>query len=136
MTAEQAIKRELCLMVMDSSEEFGEPPYPRKEVTEDNVDVIYEDIDSGEFSDLLCELRNEFRGSFTEETKIKCDYSRHYESKSVACKLKNGRWVGWTYWYGGGKHGEPDAIDWLEDAYFLDVKEEEKVVTVRTFTKA
>lgn len=74
MTAEQAIKRELCLMVMDSSEEFGETPYPRKEVTEDNVDVIYEDIDSGEFSDLLCELRNEFRGSFTEETKIKCDY--------------------------------------------------------------
>jgi hypothetical protein len=68
------------------------------------------------------------------ETNIAPEYSRHYESKSVAAKI-DGKWIGWTYWYGGGKHGEPDAIDWMEDAYFLDCKEEEKVVTVRTFTK-
>jgi len=46
-----------------------------------------------------------------------------------------GDWVGWTYWYGGGKHGEPDAIDWLSDAYNLIVTEEEKLVVVRTYTK-
>ncbi|WP_132646555.1 hypothetical protein, partial [Pseudomonas aeruginosa] len=68
------------------------------------------------------------------ETNIEPDYSRHYESKSVAAKI-NGRWVGWTYWYGGGKHGEPEAIDWMDQAYFLDCTEEERVVTIRTFSK-
>lgn len=69
------------------------------------------------------------------ETGIPCDWSRHYESKSVAAKCDDGSWVGWTYWYGGGKHGEPEAIDWIEDAYDLAVTEEEKLVTVRTFAK-
>lgn len=70
------------------------------------------------------------------ETGIECEWSRHYESKSVASKAPNGKWVGWTYWYGGGKHGEPEAIDWMEDAYFLECVEEQKVLTVRTFAKA
>lgn len=70
------------------------------------------------------------------KTGIPAEHSRHYESESVAAKDPNGKWVGWTYWFGGGKFGEPEAIEWIEDAYFLDCKEEEKVVTVRTFTKA
>ena len=49
--------------------------------------------------------------------------------------MPDGSWVGWTYWYGGGKYGEPEAIDWMDDAYDLACTEEEKVVTVRTFTK-
>lgn len=69
------------------------------------------------------------------ETNIPCDYSRHYESKSVAMQCVDGSWVGWTYWYGGGKHGEPEAIDWMEDAYYLDCVEEQKMVTVRQFSK-
>jgi hypothetical protein len=44
-----------------------------------------------------------------------------------------GEWIGWTFWYGGGKHGEPGAIDWMSDAYHLNCTEEEKVVVVRTF---
>ena len=69
------------------------------------------------------------------ETDIPCEWSRHYESKSVAAKMLDGSWVGWTYWYGGGKHGEPEEIDWIEDAYNLSCTEEEKLVLVRTFTK-
>jgi hypothetical protein len=69
------------------------------------------------------------------ETSLPCDRSRHYESKAVAAKLPDGSWVGWTYWYGGGKHGEPEAIDWMDSAYDLTCTEEEKVVTVRTFEK-
>lgn len=69
------------------------------------------------------------------ETHLKCDWSRHYESKAVAAKLPDGSWVGWTYWYGGGKHGEPEAIDWIGDAYDLNCVEEEKLVVVRTFAK-
>lgn len=69
------------------------------------------------------------------ETDLPCEWSRHYESKSVAAKLPDETWVGWTYWYGGGKHGEPEAVDWIEHAYDLTCTEEEKVVTVRTFSK-
>lgn len=69
------------------------------------------------------------------ETGLDCEWSRHYESKAVAMQFPDGSWVGWTYWYGGGKHGEPEAVDWMEYAYDLRCDEEEKVVTVRTFTK-
>jgi len=58
---------------------------------------------------------------------------RHYESKAVAMKMPDGSWIGWTYWYGGGKHGEPEAIDWMNEAYDVDCHEEEKVVVVQTF---
>ncbi len=61
--------------------------------------------------------------------------SRHYESDEVAAQCPDGQWVGWTYWHGGGKHGEPEGIDWIGDAYDVDVVEEEKVVTVRTFNR-
>ena len=49
--------------------------------------------------------------------------------------MPDGSWVGWTYWYGGGKHAEPEVMDWMGEAYPLDCVEEEKMVTVRTFTK-
>lgn len=83
---------------------------------------------------LLQDLMNEFRCS-GEETGLPAPYSRNYESDSVATKLDDGTWVGWVYWHGGGKFGDPDAIDWLQEAYDLKVKEEEKMVVVRTFTR-
>lgn len=61
--------------------------------------------------------------------------SRHYEHKGVAAKGPNGQWVGWSYWYGGGKHSEPEAMPWMSEAYFLDCVEEEKTVIVRSFSK-
>ena len=76
----------------------------------------------------------EFRGG-EYETEIPTEYSRNYESKSVAAMMLDGSYVGWTYWYGGGKHGETEAIEWIEDAYDVDCVKEEKVVVVRTFTK-
>jgi hypothetical protein len=83
----------------------------------------------------LCQdLVYEFR-CCGEDSGLKSPYSRHYETKEVAAKLKNGLWVGWTFWYGGGKHSDPDSIPWMEDAYFLDVKETEQTVIVREFFK-
>lgn len=70
----------------------------------------------------LDELMDEFRSSYSHETGISSDYSRHYESKSVAKEIAPGVWVGWTYWYGGGKHGEPFEVPWIDDAYLLDVE--------------
>lgn len=120
MTTEQKIKREILFTI--KSEWFNTP------------EAIDEAWHWAEENDLHQDPREEFRQS-GEATEIPCDWSRHYESKSVARKLSDGTWVGWTYWYGGGKHGEPEAVDWMDSAYELNVTEEEKTVVVRTFKK-
>jgi len=98
-----------------------------EDFTEDDYDTISENYC---VQDTLSELR-----CSGEETGLRSkEYSRHYENDEVAVCV-DGVWIGFTYWYGGGKHGEPDAIGWMEDAYFLDVTEEEVMTTVRTFTK-
>lgn len=97
-------------------------------LTEDEVEQLWEGEDS------IYDAKNEIRCSGT-PTGLECDYSRHYESEAVATQCPNGEWVGWTYWHGGGKHGEPEAIDWIEYAYDIDVVSEEKLVVVHTFSK-
>lgn len=77
--------------------------------------------------DAMCDAMSELR-SGEEETGLPCDGSRHYESKSVAAQMLDGSWVGWTYWYGGGKHGEPQAIEWISYAYEVRMVEVQKVV--------
>lgn len=104
---------------------------PPIDVTTENVDSLYQSLVD---EDGHWDARNEIR-SGDEETGIPCNFSRHYESNSVAAKMPDGSWVGWTYWHGGGKYGEPEAIEWMEDAYGLACSEEEKTVIVRTFTK-
>lgn len=102
-------------------------------VTAENVDHLYDEAEENDDGNLQ-DARSEIRCSGV-ETGLECDWSRHYESNAVAAQAPDGSWVGWTYWYGGGKHGEPEAIDWIEDAYDLSCIEEQKTVTVRTFTK-
>jgi hypothetical protein len=126
MTPEQKIKHAILLQVAAWKDQ------PAPEVTADIVDELYEALRE---ADEHYDGESEMRGGEA-ETDLPCQHSRHYESKAVAAKMPDGSWVGWTYWYGGGKHGEPKAIDWMTSAYDLDCKEEEKVVTVRTFTKA
>jgi hypothetical protein len=127
MTPEQAIK----YMIINLSARWdGAQVSP--DMTGEEVDSAYSAlVDSGSHWDAKSEIR-----ASGYETDLPCDDSRNYESKSVAAKAPNGKWVGWTYWYGGGKHGEPDAMPWMENAYFVHCAEEEKVVTVRTFSVA
>lgn len=101
-------------------------------LTAEQIDDMYEGLVE---NDLHWDIEYDLREG-TEETSITPPSSRNYETKSVAAKTPGGLWVGWTYWYGGGKHGNPEEIDWAKDAYFLDCKEEEKRVVVRTFTKS
>lgn len=101
-------------------------------ITGEEIDDAYADNVA---RDQHWDAMEEVRGGEA-ETEIKCEWSRHYESKSVAAKLPDGSWIGWTYWYGGGKHGQPEVIDWIDDAYDLTVTEEEKTVVVRSFSKA
>ena len=102
------------------------------DITEDSVIELYDYLLVG--NDLHHDFENEFREGIC-RTDIPTMYSRHYESYSVASQMFDQSWVGWTYWYGGGKYGEPEAIDWMSGAYDLACTAEERVVTVHTFTK-
>ena len=82
-------------------------------------------IENDDHRDAECEVR----GSGV-PTGLPCDYSRHYESKAVAAEMLDGSWVGWTYWYGGGKHSDPGSVPWMEDAYDVTMREETRVVRV------
>jgi len=128
MTPEQKIKREILIDAIENNDDLNW----EGEITAENVAQAWEEVLVN--NDAHWDYVSEFRES-GEETELPSQSSRHYEAKEVARKLSDGTWVGWTYWYGGGKHGEPGAIDWMEDAYFLDVQEEEKLVVVKTFVK-
>ena len=101
-------------------------------LTSETIDEDYDGM-KNEYDEIR-EEEEEFREGGLSTNLSSDSYSRHYDCQEVAACL-SGIWVGWTYWSGGGKFGEPASIDWMEDAYFLDVVEEEKVVTVRTFNK-
>jgi hypothetical protein len=100
-------------------------------VSEDNVEDLYDEImEEDEGYDAKSEIREGIV-----KTGQTCYGSRHYESESVAAQAPDGTWVGWIYWSGGGKHGEPEEMEWMNDAYDLNCKEEEKMTVHRTFTK-
>lgn len=128
MTPEQKIKRDIINSVVGNYRDEHEFP-ELEELTDENIVENY-DLLGDWTQDEECDYRE---GDIL--TDIQCQDSRHYESQSVAKKLSDGSWIGWTYWYGGGKYGEPEAIEWIDEAYELEVTEEEKTVTVRTFKK-
>lgn len=103
------------------------------EVNEKNIDIIYDKLDTFD-RDFVRDYEHDIRGG-DEETNIDPEWSRHYSSKSVAKKMLDGSYVGWDYWYGGGKHGCPEEMLWMENAYDLVVEEKEVVRTERIFTK-
>lgn len=105
-------------------------------ITAQNVDQLYDERDndgSGELQD----ARNEIRcsGEDTDLPVVHPNYmlSRHYDSKSVAAMMPDGTWVGWIYWYGGGKFGDPDSIDWIDGAYDVDCTEKPVTIIQRSF---
>ncbi len=127
LTPTQLIKKAILKTVPRYFKDFK---CPNDLLTPEDIESAWDYADE---NDYLGDARAEFRsGEF--KTKIQTPYSRHYESRSVAA-LIDGQWVGWTYWYGGGTHGCPEEVDWMDNAYFLDCKEELVTITQRTFTK-
>ena len=96
------------------------------EVTEDMVEAYESMRDMDAANDIRCGQVG---------TNIEPEWSRNFETKSVAYQLPDNTWVGWTYYYGGGKHANPECIDWITDSYELSCVEEEKVVIIQTFEK-
>jgi len=123
VTPEQKIKHMVLAVTADWAGE--DAPAFEAEI----VDTLWERLVE---NDSHWDGMGEVRGGEA-ETGLPCEWSRHYESKAVAAQAADGSWVGWTYWYGGGKHGLPEEVDWMDSAYDLTCVEEEKVVTVRTF---
>ena len=113
-TAPQLIRAEIKRRTDAKAKEYGYDPH------------------SGEYEDQENEEINELRCSYTMEAEgiAAWTYSRHYDCKPVVMQLE-GKWVCWLYWYGGGKHGEPDGIEWIDDAIFV---EEGEPIVKKTFT--
>ena len=98
----------------------------------DNVDALYKElVDEGKHYDAKEEIR-----SCAIRTGLPAEYSRYYESDAVAMKFPDGSWVGWTYYRGGGKHGQPGEMDWMEDAYSVNCVEVEKTIVTHEFSLA
>lgn len=119
------IRREIILLACSN---HGWP-VPDELDTDEQVEEVYDNDPSG-----YADVAYDFRGGQV-QTNLPTPYSRHYEAKSVAAQCRDGSWVGWTYWYGGGKHGNPQEIEWMRDAYDLTCTEQEKVIIERVFTK-
>ena len=125
MTAEQKVKA----LILIRGRAWGHDEI--EAITKDSVDELWTHWNGiGDLQDAAEEVRE---GEI--ETGLDCESDRNYESKAVAAQLPDGSWVGWTYWYGGGKHGYPREIEWMSEAYDLTCAEEQKVVTVQTFAK-
>jgi hypothetical protein len=127
MNASQKLKH--MILLMDHALSGKTPP----DINADNIDALYDELNDGGWG--LQEARMELRhGDY--KTDIDSPHSRHYEPHEVAAKAPDGSYIGWTYWTGGGKHSNPEEIDFVEDAYDVNVTEEQKMITVRTFSKA
>lgn len=131
MTPQQKLKHMILSWAQEYDYQFTDGGRQMPEITADNIDEVF---DSMEEEEPLWDARSETReGDY--ETGLPCPASRHYESKSVARQYRDGSWVGWTYWYGGGKHGQPEEMEWIEDAYDVECVEEIQTMMVRTFSK-
>lgn len=71
------------------------------------------------------------------KTNITPEFSRHCETESVAVKDNYGNYIGFTRYYGGGKHFEEYA--WydtsIKGAYYLNCEEKEVLTIQRTWSK-
>lgn len=137
MTATQKIKWAILTRACAA----GDVMYPLATIKhsdlEKQIDHLYDTLLVQQ--DLHQDLENEFRlGEAHTDIEPTHPFERgltYYEKKSVAAQMPDGSWVGWIYWYGGGKHSEPEAIDWMSDAYDLTVEEKPVQIIQRTFTK-
>ncbi len=115
--------------------DFPLPP----SIDENNLDALWVAFEKMDWSrDAFEEVRQNYQNTGIDAPNRGPEFCRiqaHYESEEVAAQMEDGVWVGWTYWHGGGKFGDPASIPWMEHAYFLDCIEKEVVTVVQTFTR-
>lgn len=128
MTAPQKLK---WAILMDAYHRTG---IPCPDVSAETIDKIYDGHRNGTEGHELVhgtigDAENEFRHGIPTALPDR-EYDRHYEYYEVAAEMPDQTWVGWTFWHGGGKHANPECIDWITDAYMVEMKVEMKPVRV------
>lgn len=81
--------------------------------------------------DIVREVVNELRyGEFNLSDEV--DEDRYYSNREVGSSITGleDTYLAWTYYFGGGKWGEPEAVEWMDDCYLVVEKEEVKLVKV------
>jgi hypothetical protein len=123
MTPEQRIKRHILKEAIEHNDDLNWDG----DITAHNVDEAWQTVllDNNAHWDYVSQFRDS-----GEDTRLPSQWSRNYEAKEVARQLSDGTWVGWTYWHGGGKWGEPEAIDWMNESYDVEVRQETRIVNV------
>lgn len=125
MTAQELIYKMFLVKASSVNENINEI-IAETQACESFEDIFDELLDS-EFSDDLYEVRYDCR--YGDQVVLDLEpktSSRHYEIEVRASKI-DGVWVAWDFYYGGGKHGEPEAFDWISNARIVDC--EERVAT-------
>ncbi|MFJ2319245.1 hypothetical protein [Pseudomonas sp. NPDC087817] len=141
LTASQMAK----LLVMRKGLEFGYAyTFTDDDGQDSNIDNAFLSAAPGELLDTLFE-ENEHDDAINEvryEAEVVrgipawCHYSweRNYEVDVKAFILPDGRALAFCEMSGGGKHGEPDAYPWVEEAKFIRVSSvEERVIKTYKF---
>lgn len=130
MTPEQKVKW-LVLANWAARVGAGEPTLPPYPCDGAEVEARYSELKKAGFHwDAMSEVRD---GQV--RTGLPSPYGGHYETESVAAQMPDGTWVGWTYYYGGGKHGSAWELEWMDDAYDVTCREEQVTKVVQVFTR-
>lgn len=127
MTAEQKLKREILLTAKSWNRNSTIPA----EITDENIDSLWKDAE--ENNDELRAAKDVIRNSGTPTGLPIRDYSQFYGCDEVGMVCCDGTAVGWTYWHGGEKHGDPSSIEWISGAYDLNHRTE--LVPTTIFSK-
>lgn len=126
MTAPQILDAEIIFMTYLDLMRDGKTT-SAVNINAENIEEVLEQFEQ-EHEDYMYDNMYALREAGKPSNILTEHYSRHYEAEEVAYQTKTGHWIGWTYWSGGGKHGEPEAIDWMPHAYFLDIVAEKQVI--------
>lgn len=126
MTAQQLLRK----AVLEKAIHFGNiEPQRLSLFTGDEIDELYESYNR---YDELNDAWNDVRHGG-----VACDlpaltWSRHYEVDSKAIKI-DGIWVQFDYYYGGGKHSEPEDFDYIHHARIVNCEEVQVMTTQYNF---
>ena len=135
MNAEHKIKRQVLISLMSKNDIADHGGFDLNTI--DGIDDAYDQAGEYEgvfdFVEIIDEMED-FRCGGRSTNLKGSEYSRCYESERVAVELDDGAFVSWVYWTGGGKHGEPGAIDWIDDAIFVDCEKKQELVTTYAFS--
>ena len=74
-----------------------------------------------DIENLGCQNNVRYQGEPVHGIKTRCHYSweRHYDVEVRVINLGDGRGLAYNFMSGGGKHGDPDAYKWWEEAWFV-----------------